>query len=75
MSLEDHPNIHAVGFSVDITTSLRKHLRGKALENLEKKELAIGDEKITNLIVDFVADISTRLDEIVEERKWKEKIK
>ena len=69
MSLEDHPNIHAVGFSVDITTSLRKHLRGKALENLEKKELAIGDEKITNLIVDFVADISTRLDEIVEERK------
>lgn len=60
MSIENHPNIQAVALSVDIQTSIREHMRGKAKES--ENEVFDG---ITDLIVNFVADVSTKLDELV----------
>jgi hypothetical protein len=63
MSIEAHPNIQAVAVNVDILTSIERNLRGKGLK---KKERILSDEKIKNLIINFMVDISTRIDEIVE---------
>jgi len=60
MSIENHPNIHAVALSLDIQTSIRKHLRGKA-KGRENEVF----EKLKDLVIDFVADVSTKIDEVV----------
>jgi hypothetical protein len=63
MSIEAHPNIQAVAVNVDLITSIERNLRGNGLK---QKERVLADEKIKNLIINFVVDISTRIDEIVE---------
>jgi|GEM_PF-5935848 len=60
MSIENHPNIQAVAFSMDILNSIRKNLRGKA----KSREDEVFDG-VQDLIVDFVADVSTKIDEVV----------
>lgn len=65
MSKEAHPNIQAVGFTTDILGSIEKWLRGGG-----KRYSAdvMGDKKLNEIIVDFVVDVSTRIDEIVGEK-------
>ena len=53
MSLENHPNFHAVQFATDITNSYYKSLRGEGF--VRKKE--INSEKINELILNFVGEI------------------
>ena len=66
MSEENHPNIQAVGFTVDVIESFRKHIRGKALE-LFNSEGMEGKQRVLKVltekaIVDFVTDLSVALD-------------
>jgi len=63
MSEEAHPNIHAVGLTVDILSSIEKHLRNKGKEH--KKEI-ITNEDVNREIVNFVASISCLSDDIVK---------
>lgn len=63
MSEENHPNIHAVGFTVDLLNSIKKRLRNKG--ETYKKDI-MSDEDIKEKIIDFIADISSTIDEIVE---------
>lgn len=66
MSKKNHPNIQPIAFTMDIIKSIRTHLRGKGPDI--KNEIT-GDKIISNLLIDFVADVSTRIDEIVEREK------
>jgi malonyl CoA-acyl carrier protein transacylase len=59
MSIENHPNLHAVGMTVDITSSLMNRLRGKAAEQPVADVLGLLKEDIQ----DFVVKVSTKLDE------------
>ena len=60
MSIANHPNIQAVALTLDIQTSIRKHLRGKA----KGRENDVFDG-IEALLIDFVTDVSERIDEVV----------
>jgi len=64
MSKEAHPNIHAVGLTVDIFRSIDNRLRG---DGDNYKKIIMGNKELGKKITDFVVDISTKIDEIVEE--------
>lgn len=66
MSIENHPNIQAVAVTADIIESIRTNLRGKGPDI--KNEIT-GDKIINNLLVGFIVDVSTRIDELVEGEK------
>lgn len=66
MSIENHPNIHAVWFTLNINDAMVKHLRGDANQFLNE---IVGNEELKMLLVDFVANVSTKIDEIVEAEK------
>lgn len=66
MSEENHPNIHAAGFTTDLLVSLVKRLRNEGEKN--KKEI-MSDNEIKDKIVDFVSELSLTIDEIVECKK------
>ena len=68
MSIEAHPNIQAVGFTMDINSSMKRWLRGDA-EQLYKTILS--NDELKMLVVNFVVDISTRIDKIVETERRK----
>ena len=61
MSLENHPNINAAGFTVAIIKAFRDNLRGKAAENLLASIEVVKGENAERL-VDFVAILSEDLD-------------
>ena len=62
MSLENHPNFHAVKFAGDISVSFVECRRGRALgKNMPKG--------IDSLIVEFVAAVEDLVDASVEEDK------
>ena len=63
MSLEAHPNIHAVGLTMDIIQSIDNRLRG---DGDDYKKIIMGNKEIGKKITDFVVDISIIVDEIVE---------
>jgi len=58
MSIENNPNIQAVGLTVDIVNSYMHNLRGKAAED-KPKALQI----LTSKIVKFVTELSEELDQ------------
>jgi len=58
MSLENHPNFHAVKFTADITSSYFECLRGCA----GKKNAP----EIMAEVVEFVANIESMVDEVEE---------
>lgn len=58
MSIENHPNIHAVGMTMDITSSLMHRLRGDAAEVPIGEIFTLLHEEIQ----DFVVNVSTKLD-------------
>jgi hypothetical protein len=60
MSLENHPNFHAVKFTSDIMVSYFKCLRGKA----EIKN----DSDITEEVIEFVMKIEKMVDKKCEEK-------
>ena len=64
MSKEAHPNIHAVGLTVDIIQSIGDRLRG---DGDDYKKIIMGNKEIGEKITDFVVNISIKIDEIVEE--------
>lgn len=64
MSKEAHPNIQAVGLTIDIIKSIEKRLRDKGLK---QKKKVMGDESISNEIANFVVCISCKIDHIVED--------
>lgn len=60
MSVERHPNIHAVGFTMDIFSSFKDRLRGPAAALVNRQAaMTILSEEITN----FIVKVSTRLDD------------
>lgn len=59
MSAENHPNIHAVGMTIDVVDSVLRRIRGKAAEVPFAEILKTLDQDIQ----DFVVAISTKLDE------------
>lgn len=65
MSKEAHPNIHAVGLTVDIIQSVDNRLRG---DGGDYKKIIMGNKDINKKITDFVVDISVKIDEIMEEK-------
>lgn len=65
MSLENHPNIHAVGMTIDVTDIIRKRLRGDAAE----KEFGDILPELSDDIQDFVLCISCKLDKMFPENK------
>lgn len=64
MSIKAHPNIQAVALTTDILSSIEKNLRGKGLKY--KREI-VTDEKLKEILVNAVVDISTQIDYIVKE--------
>jgi hypothetical protein len=71
MSEENHPNIQAVQLTMDIMESIKKNLRGRAEDpRMSSKVMhrirAIKSGTCSNEIVDFVADISTLIDNVIE---------
>ena len=64
MSIENHPNIHAVGFTVDIIESFQARLRGEAAKDQQR-----AFEVLNTKIVTFVSDISEDLDRMFDEGK------
>jgi len=68
MSKEDHPNINAVWFAMKINDSMVECLRGDAGKLLFE---ILGDEELKVMLVDFVANASTRIDKIVETERRK----
>lgn len=64
MNKEAHPNIQAVGLTIDIVKSIEKRLRGKGGE---QKKKVMSDESISNEIANFVVCISCKIDNIVED--------
>ena len=66
MSEESHPNIHAVGLTVDIWSSIENRLRNKGKEY--KKEI-MANEDVKREIVNFVASISCLSDDIVNNKQ------
>ena len=65
MSKENHPNIQAVALTMDILKSIGKHLRGAG----RGYACAMINDDIKKLIEDFVVDVSTTIDEIVEQKQ------
>ncbi len=61
MSVEAHPNLHAIQFSLDIVEALDRAKRGEAAQ-----QPTLLDNEVRDRIVNFVADISTYLDEKME---------
>jgi hypothetical protein len=59
MSIENHPNIHASGMTVDIIHSIINRVRGAAGEVPVGQILTLLDEDIQN----FVVQVSIKLDE------------
>jgi hypothetical protein len=57
MSIENHPNIYAAGFTSDIISAYVNRLRGKAVGNTN-----IALPILNKRIVDFVASLSEDLD-------------
>ena len=66
MSEEAHPNIHAVGLTVDILSSIENRLRNKGKEH--KNEITL-NEDVKREIVNFVASISCLSDDIVNKKE------
>jgi hypothetical protein len=59
MSVENRPNLHAVGLLVDIQTALRQRLRGKA-----KQDENNAVSQVLQQISTFCDELSDHLDEI-----------
>jgi len=64
MSLEAHPNIHAVGLTMDVIQSIDDRLR---YDGDDCRKIIMADKELEKKIRDFVVDISVKIDEIVEE--------
>ncbi len=64
MSIEAHPNIHAVGLTIDVIQSIDNRLR---YDGDDCKKIIMGNKELEKKITDFVVDISVKIDEIVEE--------
>jgi len=60
MSLENHPNFHAVKFATDITVSYYASLRDKGINRSQKI-----DKTIQRWIIDFVSNIEDEIDKDV----------
>ena len=61
MSVEAHPNLHAVQFTVEIIEALERAKRNEGA----KMGFAVNND-IRDLIISFVADVSTAMDVAVE---------
>ena len=59
MSIENHPNINAAGFTVDIMDSFIKHLRGKA-RDIHYRSVAF--DIIHDELINFITKVSSDLD-------------
>lgn len=59
MSIENHPNLHAVGFLTDIHESLEQRIRGRAGEAGYREVLPL----VSDMVAAFVDDIDMRLDQ------------
>lgn len=57
MSVTNHPNIHAVGFTCDLIESFYSRLRGEADKNHTLAFVAIHND-----LIEFVTKVSTSLD-------------
>jgi hypothetical protein len=57
MSVEGHPNLHAVGFLTDIVAALEKRLRGGAAEDVPGTICLVIDD-----IKEFVNALDDKLD-------------
>lgn len=66
MSEENNPNINAVGLTTDIVKSMEKWLRN---DGATYKKDIIGNNNISNYIVEFVSNISFEIDGIVDGKK------
>jgi len=65
MSLENHPNIHAVGLQVDIIKAIEERLRGEGAE-VDKGDLI---SRVSYKLVRFVEIVEAYVDELVAEMK------
>lgn len=76
MSMEVHPNIHAVQFTMDILESIKNNLRGKAAKQPMKGDVmrAVHGDQGSNIVVNFAAEMSTLVDDIVSGKKRKEEV-
>jgi len=63
MSLENHPNFHAIKFTTNIVSSLHESLRGVLAPQMVREVLSRSRQKV----VDFVGDIEEEVDRIVAE--------
>lgn len=62
MSLENHPNFHAVKFAADLVASFYACRRGDGCD------VDLDDLGGPAILVQFVSDIETAIDRIVERR-------
>lgn len=63
MSIENHPNIHAVNLMVEIGRLINDNLRGKALK---VKHPSLPYELFGDEIMEFITKISEKLDSRIE---------
>lgn len=76
MSEKNHPNLHAVKFTLKLRDALNDSVRGyfHDLRPMEINALIVSDEGIRALMIAFAAAVSTRLDEIVEDQRKGKKL-
>jgi RNA-binding protein YhbY len=60
MSIENRPNLHVVGLTTDIISSIMKRVRGKNKEIIKSKIL----ERTREDISDFVENVNSETDSI-----------
>lgn len=60
MSVENHPNFHAVGFLMDIYSSFEERVRGEAAK--------AGMPELLPLIADRITEFVNEIDEILDKK-------
>lgn len=58
MSIENHPNINAAGFTIDVISAYLENLRGVAGANPTEALIVLHP-----FITEFIANVSTALDD------------
>ena len=65
MSILAHPNVHAIGLTVDIIEALRHRLRGRAARIPFSRVLDLVEGDLQH----FVVDLSIKLDEAFDNER------
>lgn len=62
MSVENHPNLHAAGLTVDLYEKIEQRIRGEALAH---KQMIMTSPRLAKMVTEFVERLETDIDQLV----------